>query len=283
MKELLKKTYDFGKNAYNIYSKAKVPFLAAQTSFYVILAFFPFVAFILTLIQETHLDDTLFIKALSNFLPSSTYVLTLQVLESAQAHKNLFISIGGAAASIWPFTKAVQSLIVSINTVYGMDEENLLKRIGFSLILTFAFIILIILSTILLLFGHYLGRIVFEYLGSPEAFIRIWDYLRYEFSVLVLLAIFMVLYKTVPRKKVKLGEIFPGAAVATILWLVLSSAFSFFMNRSFRFATIYGGIAGIILLIIWLYWAMHVILIGAVINVANSDKKRRGSFHKSSG
>jgi len=81
---------------------------------------------------------------------------------------------------------------------------------------------------------------------------------------------FIILYKTIPRKKLKIGEVFPGAAFATIFWLILSSAFSFFMNRFFRFATIYGGIAGIILLIMWLYWAMHIILIGAVINAVNS-------------
>lgn len=270
MKKRFRKIFDFGKKVYLTYSRAKVPFLAAQTSFYVILAFFPFVAFILTLIQETHLDDTLFMQALSSFLPSSVYTLTLQVLESAREHKNLFISIGGVAASLWPFTKAVQSLIVSINAVYDIDEGNMLKRLGFSLLLTFAFIILIIVTTILLLFGHHLGRIVFEYLGSPDTFIRIWDYLRYEFSVLVLLIIFIVLYKTIPRKRLKLGDVFPGAATATILWLILTSAFSYFMDRFFRFASIYGGIAGIILLIMWLYWAMHVILIGAVVNATNS-------------
>lgn len=275
MEARLRKLYSFGKRVYHLYSHTKVPFLAAQTSFYVILAFFPFVAFILTLIKETHLDDTLFMQALSSFLPSSTYVLTLQVLESAQAHRSLFISIGGVIASLWPFTKAVQSLISSINTVYGTGEENLLKRLGFSLLLTAAFIILIILSTILLLFGHYIGKIIFEYLGSPDTFIRIWDYLRYEFSVLILLIIFVILYKTIPRVKLKLGDVFPGAALATILWLILSSAFSFFMNRFFRFASIYGGIAGIILLIMWLYWAMHIILIGAVINAVNSQRQVR--------
>lgn len=271
MKALFRKLYNFGKRVYHLYSDAKVPFLAAQTSFYVILAFFPFVAFILTLIKATNLDDTLFMQALSSFLPTSTYVLTLQILESAQTHKSLFISIGGVVASLWPFSKAVQSLITSINTVYGTYEGNMLKRLGFSLLLTAAFIILIILSTILLLFGRHLGEIVFEYLGSPDTFIRIWDYLRYESSVLVLLVIFIILYKTIPRKKLKVGDVFPGAALATILWLLLSSAFSFFMNRFFRFASIYGGIAGIILLIIWLYWAMHIILIGAVINVINSQ------------
>lgn len=280
MKERFKKLYNFARGVFQLYRDAKVPFLAAQTSFYVILAFFPFIAFVLTLIKETNLDDTLFMQALSNILPNSTYVLTLQILESAQENQSLFISIGGVAASLWPFTKAVQSLIVSINTVYGTDEGNLIKRLGFSLLLTFAFIILIILSMLLLLFGRYLGKLILESLGSSDTLLRIWDYLRYELSVLTLLVIFIILYKTIPRRKLKLRDVFPGATLATVLWLILSSAFSFFMNRFFRFASIYGGIAGIILLIIWLYWAMHIILIGAVINVTNSRQIRRYQIKK---
>ncbi len=102
MKRFFKKLFQYLKSIYKLYTEAQIPFLAAQTSFFVILAFFPFVAFTLTLIKETHLDDTLVMQALSSFLPTSTYILTLQILESAQANRNLFISIGGVAASLWP-------------------------------------------------------------------------------------------------------------------------------------------------------------------------------------
>ena len=130
--------------------------------------------------------------------------------------------------------------------------------------------LLVIVSTVLLLFGRYLGEVIFEYLGSPEEFIRIWDFLRYQFSVLIILLFFTILYTTIPNRKQRISEIFPGAAFATISWLMLSFVFSIFMNRFFKFASIYGGIAGIILLIIWLFWAMHILLIGAVINSANA-------------
>lgn len=255
---------------YRLYSKAQIPFLAAQTSFFVILAFFPFIAFTLTLIKATQLDDTLFMQALFSFLPTSTYILTLQVLESAQANRNLFISIGGVVASLWPFSRAVASLIASINTIYGDEKRHPLKRLGLSLVLTAAFVLLVIVSTVLLLFGRYLGEVIFEYLGSPEEFIRIWDFLRYQFSVLIILLFFTILYTTIPNRKQRISEIFPGAAFATISWLMLSFVFSIFMNRFFKFASIYGGIAGIILLIIWLFWAMHILLIGAVINSVNA-------------
>ncbi|NLY18099.1 MAG: YihY/virulence factor BrkB family protein [Clostridiaceae bacterium] len=272
MQQWFKRLYRYGRKIYDLYSEAQISFLAAQTSFFVILAFFPFVAFILTLIRETNLDDTIFMQALSNMLPASTYILTLQILDSARDNKNLFISIGGIAAALWPFSKAVQSLIVSINRVYGDDRHHPLKRVGLSIVLTAAFVLLIIVSTILLLFGRRLGEIFFEYLGSPQSFLRIWDYLRYEFSVLVLLVFFMILYKTIPVKKTRLSRVFPGAAFSTILWLLLSFIFSTVMNRFFKFSSIYGGIAGIILLIMWLYWGMHIILIGAVINVLNLER-----------
>ncbi len=270
MKQFLTRFYHYMKSIYKQYTEAQLPFLAAQTSFFVILAFFPFVAFTLTLIKETHLDDTLVMQALSSFLPTSAYILTLQILESAQANRNLFISIGGVIASLWPFSRAVESLIVSINTVYDGEKHHPLKRLGLSLVLTAAFVLLIIISTILLLFGRYIGEVLFQYLGSPDTFIRVWDFLRYQFSVLIALIIFMLLYKTIPVKKVRMGDIFPGAAFATIFWMLLSFVFSLFMNRFFKFASIYGSIAGIILLIMWLFWAMHIILIGAVINSVNA-------------
>jgi len=272
MRLSIKRLYHYFRKIYDLYVEAQIAFLAAQTSFFVILAFFPFVAFMLTLIHETNLDDTIFMQALSNMLPASTYILTLQVLDSARENKNLFISIGGIVAALWPFSKAVQSLIVSINQVHGNDRHHTLKRVGLSIVLTAAFILLIIVSTILLLFGRRLGEIFFEYLGSPESFLLIWDYLRYEFSVLVLLFVFMILYKTIPVKKIRIGMVFPGAAFSTISWLFLSFIFSTVMNRFFKFSSIYGGIAGIILLIMWLYWAMHIILIGAVINVLNMER-----------
>jgi membrane protein len=268
MKQFFRKLYLYIKSVYKLYSEVQLSFLAAQTSFYVILAFFPFVAFMLTLIKETNLDDTLFMQALSSILPTSTYILTLQVLESASLNKNLFISIGGVIAALWPFSRAVESLIVSINTVYDGEKRHRLKRIGLSIVLTSAFVLLVIISTVLLLFGRYLGEVIFKYLGSPYTFIRVWNFLRYQFSVLITLIIFMILYKTVPLRKQTSPDVFPGAAFATIMWLILSFVFSLFINRFFKFASIYGGIAGIILLIMWLYWAMHIILIGAAINAA---------------
>jgi membrane protein len=266
----LKKVYLYLKKIYKRYNEVQIGFLAAQTSFYVILAFFPFTAFMLTLIKETKLDDTLFMQALSGLLPASTYVLTLQILESAQANKNLFISISGIAASLWPFSRAVKSLMASINEVYNHEKRPPLKQLGISMLLTAAFVILIIVSIILLLFGRRLGEIIFGYLGSPDVFLRVWDYLRYELSVLILLVFFIIMYKTIPTGKQRISDVFPGASFATLFWLVLSSVFSMLMNRYFKFATIYGGIAGIIFLIVWLYWAMHIILIGAVINSISS-------------
>ncbi len=277
MKLVLKKIYRYGKKIYTLYIDAQISLLAAQTSFFVILAFFPFTAFVLTLINQTHLDDTLFMQALSNFLPTSTYILTLQILESAQVNKNLFISIGGIVASLWPFSRAVKSLMVSINEVYNHEKRPPLKQLGLSMVLTAGFVLLIILSIVLLLFGRRLGEILFTYLGSPDMFLRIWDYLRYELSVLILFIFFIIMYKAILSKKQRISEVFPGAAFATIFWLLLSSAFSFFINQYFKFATIYGGIAGIIILIVWLYWAMHIILIGAVINVVSQSHRKQHS------
>ena len=124
--------------------------------------------------------------------------------------------------------------MVSINTVYGIEEGTLIKRLGLSMFLTAAFIILIILSMVVLLFGRNIGKIIFGYLGSPDTFFRVLDYLRYEFSVFILLIIFVILYKQC-RKKLAVRDVIPGAAFSTFCWLILSSAYSLLIGRFFKF------------------------------------------------
>lgn len=107
-------------------------------------------------------------------------------------------------------SRAVKSLMASINEVYNHEKRPPLKQLGISMLLTAAFVILIIVSIILLLFGRRLGEIIFGYLGSPDVFLRVWDYLRYELSVLILLVFFIIMYKTIPTGKQRISDVFPG-------------------------------------------------------------------------
>ena len=89
---------------------------------------------------------------------------------------------------------------------------------------------------------------------------------RIIWQCLSLFLIFWLMYKYVPNHKVKFKSQIPGAAFSAIGWYILSYVFSIYLKVFKNFSVIYGSLTSIILLMIWVYWCMYTVLIGAEIN-----------------
>ena len=88
------------------------------------------------------------------------------------------------------------------------------------------------------------------------------------------------MYKYVPNHKVNLISQIPGAVFAAVTWYVLSYIFSIYLNIFTSFSVIYGSLTSIILLMIWVYWCMYAILIGAEINAWMDKRNKKKSENK---
>jgi membrane protein len=71
----------------------------------------------------------------------------------------------------------------------------------------------------------------------------------------------------VPNRKSKIRYEIPGAVFSTIVWLVYSWAFSFYISNFANYSATYGSLATIVIFILWLYWTMNIVFVGAEINV----------------
>ena len=81
-----------------------------------------------------------------------------------------------------------------------------------------------------------------------------------------MICIFSGLYRYTPSKRLKWREVFPGAAVCTIGWLIVSLCFSFYINNFSSYSKIYGGLGAVIVLITWLYITSIIFIAGGEIN-----------------
>lgn len=271
----MKRVYWFIRKLFKRLSMIELSMLAAQCSFFIILAFFPFLLFMLTLINKTHIDSGLFINVVKIMLPENIYILVHNIMENAKEQSNIFYSISGIIATIWVSSRAVVALNVGINRLYPDIKPRLwYRRLLLSIFQTLVFIATILSSLILIIFGERIGSIVVRYFGAAKPILLIWDYMRYEITVLFLLMTLILIYKSMPNIKLTFKQVFPGAIIASVLWIIMTSVFSYFINNFFMFSKIYGGIGGIILMLFWLKWAMHVIFFGAAINSVLYDSKK---------
>ncbi|TGV03887.1 YihY/virulence factor BrkB family protein, partial [Mesorhizobium sp. M8A.F.Ca.ET.173.01.1.1] len=101
----------------------------------------------------------------------------------------------------------------------------------------------------------------------------IFNLVRFALPVIVVLIAFIVLYTLAPNVKIKMLSVIPGAIFATIVFLGGSYLFGIYISNFANYSKTYGSIAGIIILMLWLYITGFIIIIGAEINAIMHQRK----------
>ncbi|WP_455714053.1 YihY/virulence factor BrkB family protein [Anaerosporobacter sp.] len=245
-----------------------VPTFSAQAAFYIIISFFPFTMFLLTLIQFLPLKESELYMLIRNFFPSgiNTYVVSL-ISDVYVQPATTIISIT-AITTLWSASRGFLAIVKGLNTVYGINESrNYFKLRMTSAIYTLAFAIIIVVSLGLLVFGN---RI---YLFISAQFPLVNDLavaiigLRTIASLAIYTIFFLLLYVVIPNRKTKFFNELPGAVIAAAGWMLFSFLYSIYIDNFGKFSTMYGSLTAFVLLMLWLYFCMYILFIGAEINV----------------
>lgn len=241
--------------------------LAAQLAYYLILSFFPFLIFLLTLIGFSNLDSMEVLGALRAMLPTSAFELIYNVIIEVIEKQNTGLLGASLLLVVWSASSAFRAVIKGINKAYGLNENrSFIKRAFIAIICTFSLAFVILLTLILLVFGGLIGNLIASYLPHPIIIYRIWNFLRYILVILMMILIFASIYRYTPSKRLKWKEVFPGAIACTVGWLVVSLGFSFYINNFSNYSKIYGGLGAVIILITWLYLTSIILITGGEIN-----------------
>ena len=241
--------------------------LAAQLAYYLILSFFPFLIFLLTLVGFSNLDSMEVLGALRAVLPTSAFELIYNVIIEIIEKQNTGLLGASLLLVIWSASSAFRAVIKGINKAYGLKENrSFIRRALIAILCTFSLAFVIMLTLVMLVFGRLIGDLLASYLPFPEVVYKVWNFLRYAMGIFMMLFIFAGIYRYTPSKRLKWKEVVPGAVVCTLGWLVVSLGFSFYINNFSNYSKIYGGLGAVIILITWLYLTSIILIAGGEIN-----------------
>lgn len=240
---------------------------AAQSAYFVILSFFPFVMFLLTLLNFLPIDANTLIEALVGIFPESSAVIITPIVNEILSKSSGTLMSITILVLLWTAGKGLMALTNGLNAVHEIRETRnyIILRI-ISTIYTLLLAVMIILVLIVLVFGNQLYMWIVRklpFLGNVAAFVIS---IRTFASLMILTTVFLLFYKVLPAVKVKLWHQLPGALFSAVGWLLFSYAFSIYIDYSQNISYMYGSLAGIILLMLWLYFCMNIIFIGAELN-----------------
>lgn len=256
------------KQIWNKYVKDEVPVYAAQASFFIVLAFFPFIMLLLTLIQFIPaINKSDLISILVAVMPDMLDSLMIGIVDDLYIKSPGTILSVTAIIALWSAARGMMGIERGLNRIYDSQEKRnyVVRRLicaGYTVI----FMAICIVSLVLLVFGTSIQNLI------ARTFPVIYNLANHIISFRSLLAMilfllcFIGLYTIVPMKKQDPWQQVPGALFATIGWMLFSYAFSIYFTYFSNFSYMYGSLTAIVLMMLWLYFCICILFIGAEIN-----------------
>lgn len=247
---------------------------AAQAAFFIILSFFPFVMFLLTLLNYLPISAADLQTYVSGIFPGTlNNILTTIIPELVEKSSGTVLSVTVIAA-LWSASRGMLALVRGLNAVYQHKEtRNYFLIRGVSMLYTLSFAALLIATLVLLVFGNQLYEFIMTklpYLGDLALIIMS---LRSLVTMAILTLFFLLMYLIIPNRKSRLLKELPGAVLTAGGWLGFSFLFSFYIDHMSSYTYTYGSLTTLAVCMLWLYFCMYILFIGAEVNVLLSTGK----------
>lgn len=246
------------KRIWDKYVKDEVTVYAAQASFFTVLAFFPFIMLLLTLIQFIpNINKSDLLTFLVRIMPDMLDSFVVGIVDDLYVKSPGTIVSVTALTALWSAGRGMLGIERGLNRIYNCGEKRnyLLRRIicaGYTIL----FMVVCILALGLLVFGDAIQSVVTSYLIN----------FRSLFAVVLFLIFFIGIYTILPTQKQDPWQQVPGAILATICWLLFSYVFSIYFTNFSNFSYMYGSLTAVVLMMLWLYCCICILFIGAEIN-----------------
>lgn len=239
----------------------------AQLAYFLLLSLFPFLIFLIAILSLFSLSLDGALNTLARVAPKEVILIINDYIRTLLPSRSINVLSISFLAAIWSASRAVNALINALNNAYEVQETRgfLRKRI-----LAIFFTILVAVSIVLALTIPTMGMDFLlwlsKYISLSNFVIKAWYYSRWLIITFILYLVLGLLYFAAPNKDLKFADIIPGTIFAIFGWIAISLGFSYFVNNFRNYTLVYGSLAAIIVLMVWLYLSGVILIIGGEMN-----------------
>ncbi len=260
-----------------------VAIVSAGVAFYAFLAVFPAIMALISIyglaLGPEQIESQ--ISQLSSMLPEQAFGIIETQIEKFTSTSGKTLSWGtalGILFSLWSANKGIKSLFTGVDIAYNTkNTRGLIKQNALTLVFTLGAIILVILSMILIVAFPALV----DQIGLPSQIESLISWLRWVVLAIIVVFFLCLIYKFAPaRPRPRFKWVFPGALVATVLWLIASWGFSYYVSNFGSYGEVYGSISAVVVLMLWLLLTSLIILVGAELNAVTEEYARNAGSSK---
>ena len=242
---------------------------AAALAYYLLFMICPLLIFLSSLLGLLELDISGIIQGLASLLPAGVVELIESYLSYVSETSSRAMLWFGLVFTIYFPMRAADCLMIAVRRAYHLPRPKnqiiyMAKVLLYTVFLLVAIALTLALATV--------GRAALEFAGRffvvPEAFIELWTDLRFLVLGGVMFAAVGLLYAAAQDSRQPARSVVPGGLAARVGWMVVSAAFSFYVENFANYSVIYGTLGTVIVLMMWLNLSAVMLIMGAEVNGA---------------
>ena len=284
--EKLKLMVHFGRKFAEKVSDRYTAACAAQAAFFIMLSIVPIISLIL--VATTYLPFTQqdVYDLLMRVVPDEFSVYVIGVINDLYHGASRTVLSISIIAILWSASTGISALIDGFNSMYQLRQDiGFVKSKLVALVYTIVFIILFaVIMSVYVMVSHFYGEYIRDVLTSGSLLTDVLWFIRYILGWLLFYTFILMMYVVLPggfglpkgkEEHLNLGKRIksqmPGAAFCSVAWLVISRLVMLYIQHFSSFSMMYGSLAGIVIMMLWLYLCMYSLFIGAVVNYLLSN------------
>ncbi len=266
---MVEKSKTFMKRVLEIIKKPEMRILPGQLAFFLLLSIIPLFAIIAVVAAKFSLSIESLTQVINQNLPKEVADFIIQIIGGKSISMNIviFCVSGFILASNGP-----HSMIISSNILYKVKDKDFLTRRIKAILMTIILVILFLFVLAVPAFGDKIVNIIVSLIANDKIGKAIsigYNILKYPTSILIIFFFIKLLYTMAPDTTIKSKDTTTGAFVTTIGWIISTEVYSFYVSSFAKYNLLYGSVANLIILFLWIYLLSYIFVLGMALNASS--------------
>lgn len=250
----------------NSIAEDRISTFSSEAALFTIISFFPFLMLFFFILSFTPLTPAFILRLINDSFPTEIINLIMTVIDQLNSTSKTVLSLIILSA-LWSSSRGFMAIVKGLDVIYKTDHKtNIIVHRIYALLYTLGFAILLTVTLGLLGFGNKIYIWLIQHFPVVKDLAILVMGMRASVLLAILLFFFLVMYIVLPNRKTSLLYELPGATLSSLGWVSFSYCFAFYIDRMAKFSYVYGSLTAIVLLLLWVYFCMYILFIGAEVN-----------------
>ena len=264
----MEKARELFQKIFKYLSRPEMRILPGQLAFFLVMTVIPLLALIATIAAALSISTEAIRVAIDSSVPKEVADLLNGIIENGGINFNIFVFYFSAFLLA---SNGTYSMINVSNEIYKVNPRNILSRRIKAIVMIAILVSLFLFLIAVPVFGTTLSDIILKVTGSTRALLltgKILAILKYPIIIFILFVNIKLMYIIAPDEEIPSKTTNKGALFTTILWVVSTEVFAFYVGKFTSYDVFYGSISNILILLLWVYLLSYIFVLGMVINAS---------------